>query len=69
MARGKLAFTQANLARAMKAARVAGFSVLRVEVDGLGKVAILAATPQEVESIKTMTKDQATCERRKKVYD
>jgi hypothetical protein len=42
MARGPCTFRQADVTRALKAARAAGFEHVRVEIDREGKIAIVA---------------------------
>jgi len=47
MSRGQQSFKQSDVTKALKAAVKAGIAVARVEIDN-GKIAIVAATPEDV---------------------
>jgi hypothetical protein len=42
----RLAFTQAEIARAVKGARAAGLPLKRIEIDGSGKIVLVAGDPE-----------------------
>lgn len=46
MSRGAATFKQSDLTRALKAARDAGVTIARVEIDKAGKIVVIAGTPK-----------------------
>jgi hypothetical protein len=49
MARGRLAFKQGDLTRALRGVSAAGQSVQRVEIDREGKIVVFVGKPQQKE--------------------
>jgi len=53
MARGESTFRQRDVTRAIKAAKMAGLNVERVEVDKDGKIAVITGKPETPADVAT----------------